>query len=103
MKGTKGHEELQLQQQMIEKAPGFEIGAMISQSGSLFNHFAVAVHVRRTEASMPAGSFSPFVPFMSFLFRLLESLTTSGAQNAARNVSVVVRPGRIVALSGAPR
>jgi hypothetical protein len=55
------------------------------------------------EPSLPSDTFMSFMLFMSFLFRLLGNYPSVGIQNAARNVSVVVRPGRIVALSGAPR
>jgi hypothetical protein len=43
------------QRQMIERAPRFQIGALISESRSRFNH-------------LPLQFFLPFVPFMLFLF-----------------------------------
>jgi len=43
---------------MIEKAPGFEIGALISRSRSLFNYL-----------QLPLPFFMSFVPFLLFLFR----------------------------------
>jgi hypothetical protein len=45
------------QQPMIEKAPGFEIGALISASGSLSDHLQLQF-------------FMSFMLFMSFLFRI---------------------------------
>ena len=41
--------------------------------------------VQRTEASMPSGSFLPFVPFSPFLFRLLESLPPIGVPSSHTN------------------
>ena len=68
---------------MIERAPGFEIGALISESGSLFNHFAVAVQVRRDGASLRSDAFMSFMFFMSFLFRLLRNRPPRGIQRGA--------------------
>ena len=62
------------QLQMIEKAPGFEIGAVISASGSLFNHLLLQF-------------FLPFVPFMSFLFRLFRNRPSAGVESSAPTVS----------------
>ena len=53
---------------MIERAPEFEIGVVISESGSLFNHLLLKVQF-----------FMSFVPFMLFLFRLLERQASIGA------------------------
>jgi hypothetical protein len=44
---------------MIEKAPGFEIAALISDPGSLLNHLQLQF-------------FMLLMSFMPFLFRLLE-------------------------------
>ena len=49
---------------MIENAPGFEIGALTCESGSPFNHLPLQL-----------SFFLSFVPFMSFLFRLLETVS----------------------------
>ena len=58
MKGSDGIDistRMQVQQQVIEGAPGFEFGALISESWSFFNH-------------LPLQLFMSFMLFMSFLF-----------------------------------
>ena len=59
---------------MIERAPAFEIGVVISESGSLFNHLLLKMQF-----------FMSFVPFMLFLFRLLESQPPIGVLQPHRN------------------
>jgi hypothetical protein len=56
---------------MIERALWVRDRALISESGSPFNPLLLKLPF-----------FMPFVPFMLFLFRLLESQTTSGARPA---------------------
>jgi len=59
---------------MIEKAPGFEIGALISGSRSRFNHLQLQF-------------FLSFVPFMSFLFRLFGKPAVHGVESCSAALS----------------
>ena len=77
--GNEEQEEEQLQLQVIEGIPGSS-GRFDLSTREPFQLFAVAVQVQCAEVSMPSASFMSFMLFMSFLFRLLENLPTSGVQ-----------------------
>ena len=62
----------------LETAPGFEIAAMISESRSLGHRLQLSFSISCTRARGPSAPFISFVPFMLFLFRVLESQLTSG-------------------------
>jgi hypothetical protein len=66
-------------QQVIETASGFRDQRADLEPESLFNHLLLLF--RSGEASISSGSFLSFVPFMLFLFRLLESPPTVGVQS----------------------
>ena len=55
--------------------------------GEPFESFAVAVEVRWAEASIPSEPFMSFVPFMLFLFRLVERQPEGGAVTTRTIVS----------------
>jgi len=78
------------QRQAIEKAPGFEIGALISGSGSFFN--LLLFQVRRGDFNA-LGVLLVLLPFLPFLFRPLESQSNIGVQPSPHRDSGYTRPG----------
>src|SRR5688500_9349662 len=80
-----GHEGGQLQLQMIEEAPGFEVGAPISKPGASSISCPSGPVRRSLNAS---GTLHALHDFMFFRFRLLESVPNIGS-SVRRHAGVV--------------
>jgi len=73
MKGTKDKKKDDFNDKVIEKGSRIHRSAHRSRVREPFQSFPVAAQVRGAEASMPSASFLSFIPFLLFMFRLLEN------------------------------